>query len=116
MPWTQDQIDDCIRHCEEGRHLFKVHHEIGDDKMWGDKTRIREIVRVMVESLPEGDGVPQYAVEHDLKMAAQDHVLKDNSGNPVVIYVLLYIVIPILVRLVVEWWLRRKKNEVTSGS
>lgn len=39
-----------------------------------------------------------------------DCVRRDRVGNPVVIWVLLNLVVPIVVRLVVEWWLRRKEG------
>jgi hypothetical protein len=29
-------------------------------------------------------------------------------GNPVLVYVLLYVVIPVLAKLVVEWWLKHR--------
>jgi len=29
-------------------------------------------------------------------------------GNPVLIWILLNVVVPIVVRLVIEWWLNRK--------
>jgi hypothetical protein len=32
-------------------------------------------------------------------------------GNPVLVWILLHVVVPIVVRLVVEWWLARWEND-----
>lgn len=37
-------------------------------------------------------------------------VADERIGNPVLIFILLNIVIPIVVRLVIEWWLNRREG------
>ncbi len=38
----------------------------------------------------------------------KDRVRQQRVGNPVVVFILLNVVIPIVVRLVIEWWLNRE--------
>ena len=37
----------------------------------------------------------------------RNRVREQKLGNPILIWILLYIVIPIVVRLILEWWLNR---------
>ncbi|KKL78060.1 hypothetical protein LCGC14_2028640 [marine sediment metagenome] len=36
--------------------------------------------------------------------------VRDIYGNPIIIFILVNIIIPIIIRLVIDWWLNRENN------
>lgn len=75
-----------------------------DDSRW--------LIRMAVDHLPDEPGgqgrEEEWAWRKRLTAALRDRV-RQRYGNPVVVWVLLNIVVPVVVRLVLEWWLHRKE-------
>ena len=63
-----------------------------------------------VEFLARQDVSPARPDEWRSRLAAymRGRVRGELVGNPVLIWILLNVVVPIVVRLVIEWWLNRK--------
>jgi len=68
------------------------------------------LVRDAVEFLPEMPPPGEQTDDWHPRLAAhlRERVRGQLVGNPVLIWILLNVVVPIVVRLVIEWWLRRK--------
>lgn len=69
----------------------------------------RWLIRLAVAHLP--DRLPQDRVD-ELRAGLQvrlEEAVRDRYGNPVVVWVLLNLVVPIVVKLVLDWWLNRKE-------
>lgn len=67
------------------------------------------LVRDAVLLLPEEPVADQVdAWRKRLAAHLKDRVRGGRVGNPVIIFILLNVVVPIVVRLVIEWWLNRK--------
>jgi hypothetical protein len=73
----------------------------------------RWLIRLAVDHLPDesnGHGRDkERACRRRLAAVLRDNVRK-RYGNPVVVWVLLNIVVPVVVRLVLEWWLHHKET------
>ena len=69
---------------------------------------VREAVEFLPAS-PDGDTDAE-PWRRRLREHLQDRVHAERIGNPVLIFILVNIVIPIVVRLVIEWWFRRKDS------
>lgn len=68
----------------------------------------RWLIGLAVEHLP--DRLPQDRVD-ELRAGLQVRLgesVRDRYSNPVVVWVLLNLVVPIVVKFVLEWWLNRK--------
>jgi hypothetical protein len=75
-----------------------------DDSRW--------LIRMAVDHLrdePGGQGRgEECAWRKRLTVVLRDRV-RQRYGNPLVVWVLLNVVVPVVVRLVLEWWLHRKE-------
>lgn len=63
-----------------------------------------------VEFLERQKAQPRDAQEWRARLGSHlaECVRRDRFGNPVLVWILLNVVVPIVVRLVIEWWLKRK--------
>jgi hypothetical protein len=70
----------------------------------------RWLIRLAVEQLSEGPYVQgdECALHAKLTAVLWERV-RDRYGNPVAVWVLLNIVVPAVIRLVLEWWLHRRE-------
>ncbi len=71
----------------------------------------RWLVRLAVEQLPAetlADGETDEQLRRRIG-AKLEQAVRERCGNPVVIWLLLNVIVPIVVRLVVEWWMNRKE-------
>ncbi len=72
----------------------------------------RRLIRMAVDQLPDEPDAQgpeeECAWRKRLTAVLRDRV-RQRYGNPVVVWVLLNIVVPVVVRLVLEWWLHRKE-------
>ena len=59
-----------------------------------------------VEWLPATPGEPVRT--RDLREHLAARIREEHAGSPILIFILLQIVLPIVVRLVIEWWLNRR--------
>ncbi|NLS96686.1 MAG: hypothetical protein GXX96_31505 [Planctomycetaceae bacterium] len=68
------------------------------------------MVRDAVLMLPENPVAADQADDWRRRLAERlkDRVRQQRVGNPVVVFILLNVVVPIVVRLVIEWWLNRE--------
>ena len=71
-----------------------------DDARW--------LVRLAAAQLPAQRETDEGALRHRIT-ATLETAVRRRYGNPVVVWLLLNVVVPIVVRLVVEWWLNRKE-------
>lgn len=72
----------------------------------------RWLIRLAVEQLSEEpciQGREGERVYRTRLTAVLRESVRHRYGNPVVVWVLLNIVVPVVVRLVLEWWLHRKE-------
>jgi hypothetical protein len=72
----------------------------------------RWLIRLAVDELsdePCGQGREGECAYHTRLAAVLREAVRHRYGNPVVVWVLLNIVVPVVVRLVLEWWLHRKE-------
>ena len=71
----------------------------------------RWLIRLAVDQLPDepvSEGCDEeHACRRRLAAVLRDNV-RQRYANPVVVWVILNIVVPVVVRLVLEWWLHRK--------
>jgi hypothetical protein len=75
-----------------------------DDSRW--------LIRSAVERLSEEPCGHGYDSERACRLrlvAYLEEKVRDRYGNPVVVWVLLNIVVPVVVRLVLEWWVHRRE-------
>jgi antibiotic biosynthesis monooxygenase (ABM) superfamily enzyme len=42
--------------------------------------------------------------------AVLSDAVHERYGNPVVVWVLLYVVVPVIVRLIIEWWFQQREQ------
>jgi len=70
----------------------------------------RWLIRLAVEQLPPGPVCESAgrALAGELRSSLAASV-RARYASPLVVWVLLNVVVPIVVRLVIEWWLRRKE-------
>ena len=71
-----------------------------DDARW--------LVRLAAAQLPTDRATEREPLRHRIT-ATLETAVRRRYGNPVVVWLLLNVVVPIVVRLVVEWWLNRKE-------
>ena len=73
----------------------------------------RWLVRLAVAQLPPEPPPVLYLMDKaawgDRLRASLGDAIRQRYGNPLVVWFLLYVVVPVLVRLVIEWWLQRRK-------
>ncbi len=78
--------------------------------------RLREedskwLIRTAISYLPlrpwRFDETTKEMIQINLKALLQNDI-KDTYGNPFVIFILLRIILPIVLRLVIEWWLNQE--------
>ena len=50
------------------------------------------------------------AMARPLKIYLRRKVYEEYSGSPILVWVLLNIIVPVVIRLVIEWWLNRRKE------
>ena len=64
-----------------------------------------------VEFLSRQGATPEHADEWRSRVAShlRERVRGELFGNPVLIWILLNVVVPVVVRLVIDWWLNRKE-------
>ncbi len=69
------------------------------------------LVREAIEFLPEQAAASDQPADWRRRLAGhlKTRVREQRVGNPVIIYILLNVVIPIVVRLVIDWWLKRRE-------
>ena len=69
------------------------------------------LVRDAVEFLPDHPSAGDQAGRWRSQLTAhlRKRVRSERYGNPIIIFILLNVVVPIVVRLVIEWWLKRRK-------
>jgi len=63
-----------------------------------------------VEFLSRQGATPEHADEWRSRLAShlRERVRREQFGSPVLIWILLNVVVPIVVRLVIDWWLNRE--------
>jgi hypothetical protein len=68
------------------------------------------LVRDAVLMLPETPVAADQVDAWRRRLAAhlKDRVRGGRVGNPVVVFIMLKVVVPIVIRLVIEWWLSQK--------
>jgi antibiotic biosynthesis monooxygenase (ABM) superfamily enzyme len=42
--------------------------------------------------------------------AVLSDAVHERYGNPVVVWILLYVVVPVIVRLIIEWWFQQREQ------
>ena len=69
------------------------------------------LVRDAIEFLPDQPSAGDQAGRWRSQLTAhlRERVRSERYGNPIIIFILLKVVVPIVVRLVIEWWLKRRK-------
>ena len=72
------------------------------------------LIELAIRSLPENT----WAVSEETKlllsfnlMSILERDVRIRYGNPLVILILLKIIIPIIIQLVIQWWLNKEKDE-----
>ncbi|MBN1910029.1 MAG: hypothetical protein JW818_09845 [Pirellulales bacterium] len=84
------------------------------DRSWTCRRWRRHTCRLAGEAfefLQRQSAQPEHAQEWRSRVASHlaECVRHDRYGNPVVIWILLNVVVPVVVRLVIEWWVHRKE-------
>ena len=71
----------------------------------------RWLARLAIEQLPPTPPRDFQSHRHQLHArlkASLSQSVRERYGNPVVVWVLLNVVVPVVVRLVIDWWQNRK--------
>jgi len=71
----------------------------------------RWLARLAVEQLPPAPPRDFHRYEQEWRARLKGSLgkaVRRRYGNPVIVWILLNVVVPVVVRLVIEWWLNRK--------
>jgi hypothetical protein len=70
----------------------------------------RWLIGLAVEHLSTRPALATVEQHRQRLTVALSAAVHEQYGNPVVVWVLLYVVLPVIVRLVIEWWFRQQEN------
>ena len=94
-------FSDAERYCLKRSQRLRLR---SDDSRW--------LIRLAVDQLPDepsGQGGDEQCVYRGRLTAVLREEVRTRYGNPLVVWVLLNVVVPVVVRLVLEWWTHRKE-------